>query len=238
MLGIPSLPVWALLVGWYDDLPPNEKLFWFTATLVAAVSLSVVLAHTFAVFYDNYKERKKRSGFDGTIVFECTESHFPEIVPPEGKINTLSMFFQASNPEFQAIGSSIRYGKPGEHWDWKGHDTCYKCIITNHSDTTALDLEITLLATYYARVSTDNGSKSGDMLGTHKYKVLIPALKANGETPYEFYMYSQGKLYASAVPEARAKINKMGSLSNIEVIMGYSSGGCMKVPMNFYPKGD
>lgn len=43
MLGVPSLPIWGWLQGWYAAMPPHEKMFWVLLTLSIAIVLFVCI---------------------------------------------------------------------------------------------------------------------------------------------------------------------------------------------------
>lgn len=43
LLGVPSLPIWAYIYGWYEGMPAYEKIFWLFSALAMAIVLAICI---------------------------------------------------------------------------------------------------------------------------------------------------------------------------------------------------
>lgn len=212
----------------------------FTALFVlclAVLAFTTVIMHIGVSIYEFYVRKNTKSQLNENILFECSHAKLPKKMAKSGNIDSLSLFFDPNNPEFKTLGVSSRHGEPEEDISWCGFEGGHRCVVTNYSSKTVFDVEITLNAEYREIIDNGKGGRqSGETLGEHKYRALIPVLKPNGENSYEFYIYNQSPHFVHVVPEAEAKIRKAGELRDFTASISYSSGGCIKVPMTFYPK--
>ena len=164
---------------------------------------------------------------DNTIVAEFANALMPTVVPKEGRINTIQL-----HPNGFSVGG--RVGSPGGNWDWAGKEpmNAYKCTIKNFGKSAVSNIRLTLRAGYLENIKDGTGGRSGKLLSSNDYRIVIPVLKANADDEYALYVYNGTPNYVEIQLPVEATLQKVGEQQQFAVQLQVHTGG---FPMHLFP---
>jgi hypothetical protein len=188
---------------------------WWLPWLVMGFGLIIIWG-------ENRYRNKINAGPNVNLTFESDLAELPTIVPPEGQIFTLPLFYSPDSFH-EPIGLSPRHGHPGSPLTWfkdRKSPQVYRCQITNYGNDPILQVTLTLRIHYRPIQQSSNNPSvktSGDIIHSYDWSVLFPKIDPGKQHAATFYVHNTGSYLAVVIPPRHAKYIPINGTQSREV---------------------